>query len=356
MQRNNVGLIFASNVKADDVGLFSSLLNLTNTQTNILSIQTPSEVDSTTIEIYSNGKDSDAGNGDFIGGSFLSVVNLDSESIQNEAILDIFKSLSTEPVTVKELSPNNYLIVIEPGVGIDAKTRSTVLSIIKNTSTRDDILSVVDSAMVQIADDEEVNVNVQSMSPAAAKPYPTPVHSDKPGSPSSNIDVEQIVETVYLQVLKKLMDNASDINGAILELGKNKEEVTENIVDMVIRKATEKLQVVAEKTEPVEPEITPAIQPADAAIESVIAAIEEPIKDVPKTTIYDDKVTLKSLVEGGCESDEDLFNLVLQNKSKLSNDDLESACYFNMYKYYKHNIKEDNSTRESMMRKIKAGL
>lgn len=365
----NIGLIFVSNVRSEDIGIFNSLLSLSNAQMNMLSVQTPSEVDSTNIEIYSDGRDGES-TGDFIGGSFLSVVNLDSDSAQSSEIMEIFNSLSEKEVSISELAPNNYVIVIKPGYGVDVQTKGKILSLIKNTTTREDISQVIDDSLVQIKSDSDVSIDVNGMTPVSMKPMPRGIEPKKGPALSGDLNIDEIVEAVYKEVLKRLVSESSELNSIVLEFGKNKDEVTSRLVEVITREVRDNIkispvepQTVATTTEPeidgparnrAEDFKTPV--PADVSLESVIEEISKG-DTTEQTTIYNDNViTIKSLYEGGCESDEELFNLILQNKDKLTQDELESACQFNMFRYYRDGVNDPCSTRESMVRKIKAGI
>lgn len=372
----SIGLIFVSNVRSEDVGIFNSLLNLSNAQMNMLSIQTPSEVDSTNIEIYSNGRDEEA-TGDFIGGSFLSVVNLDSDSAQSSEIMEIFHSLTEKDVNITELAPNNYMIIVKPGNGIDPTTKGKIVSLIKNTSTREDIVQVIDDAIIQVKVDTDVSVDVNGITPLSMKPIPKPEKSLEGPGLHGDLNINEIVEIVYKEVVNRLVSEATELNATVLEFGKNKDEVTSRLVEVITREVRENLKNSQNEPQAADLDTAPITitehseirrparnraedfktpTPADVSLESVIEEISKG-DTTEQTTIYNDSViTIKSLYEGGCESDEELFNLVLQNKDKLTQDELESACGFNMFKYYRDGINDPCSTRESMVRKIKAGL
>lgn len=350
------GLVFVSNVRAEDVGIFGYLSDLTNIQRNILAVQTPSEVDSTNIEIYSNGRDSDD-DGDFIGGSFLSIVSLDTDSPQASEITEIFDVISSKSVAINEVSPNNYMIMVAPGASANDETKARIISLIQNTSTREDIILAINTVMLQIPSDNVATVSVNGVTPVASKPIPkTPVELTPP--PEITEIPDDVVKVVYDKVLEQLKNDSSEINASIMEIGKNINDITSRIVEVVIREVRESLQanpitpIIQQEPEKVE---SNAITPPDVALESVVTNIENG-EVIPETTIYDDVVTLKSLYNGGCESDEELFALVIKNKDKLSMDDKESACQFNMFEYFKNSKKEECSTRESMIRRIQVEI
>lgn len=346
----NVGLVYIDLVKPNDIGLFNTLNALSSKQMELLSAETSLDIDETSIQII--GKDNDV-MGDYIGGSFLSFVTIDPTSIHAGEIGEMFNSLLEDGKQV-DISTNveaeNVFIVIRPGAIISVNDRDAIISAVKSSSHSYDIKEVIEQMMC--------GINVSNEVPDLQKIVSAPV-VNSPSSPSvfenTGVNIEQVTLKVFQMLKDEMLKEGSELNSLIADIKANKDSLERSIVDSVLVKVN---QHVTSLKEPVNNE-----EPKPAGIESIDGIIGDIRNGVDnnnnveetKTTIYDKQIQLKDLM-GGCENDSMLFERVMENKDKMSIDDLNNIVQFNMFDYYDSNVTTSLTSREQLMRKIKLGL
>lgn len=351
----NVGLVYVSIVKPSDLGLFASLSELNNKQIELLGSETSLTVDGTSIQILGNNR-SEEGDGDFIGCSFFALLNIDPASIHVDSIENIFNDIvgvGADNVSLKEPSPDQIIIGVRPGTILNEEDKQTIVGIISKTTQSFDIRETIDALMVSVKTDSVMPPVLSryknpttikgSVSPDGPQYIPETHTSITPES------IEEIAELVFRKVIEKLNNEGDELSSALSEIKQKKAVLEKEITNSVIQTFNKHLEENSIKSTSAEPSIPVG---GIAGVESALVGI---ISTEPETTIYDKQIKLTDLI-GGCESEEDLFNKVLENKDKLTRNELINVSEFDMYLSLTANETKKFTNREQMMRKIKLSI
>lgn len=347
----NVGLIYVSLVKPNDIGLFNSLNSLSSKQMSLLAAETSLSIDETSIQIYGKGKDEE--DTDFIGGTFLSTVTIDSTSIHASEIGDIFNSLISvdKQVEISNPSQDQMFIVIRPGASISESDKVNITRIIKETSSSFEIKDIIDTLMCDIS----VDVNSapiytnQSFSASNKNANETQV---EPTNIETGIDYEKIGSYVFKLLKEDMLKEGTELNSLICEIRSNRENLERALVDSVLVSVKSKLDALP--SIPTEPVNKPGIEYSHPTLDGLISKTNF-TEEGMETTIYDKQIKLSDLI-GGCENETDLFNKVLENKDNMSRDELVNMTQFDMFLSLTKNETKKLTPREKMMREIKLSV
>lgn len=352
----NVGLVYVSIVKPSDLGLFSSLSELNNKQIELLGSETSLSVDGTSIQILGNNR-SDDGDGDFIGCSFFALLNIDPSSIHVDSIENIFNDImgmDAENVSLREPSPEQILIGVRPGSVLNEEDKKTIIDLISKTTQSFDIRESIEALMVSVKTDAVMPpvLNRYSKTPITPNQPVRTATSEQPSGTQLSVTaetIEEIAELVFRKVVEKLTAEGDELSSMMSEIKHKKSVLEKELANAVIQHVNKYLEEDKQTSSPVVTETTTGIVGVESSLLDIVTSEE------PETTIYDKQIKLSELV-GGCESEEDLFNKVLENKHKISRDELINVSQFDMFLSLTKNQTKKFTAREQMMREIKLSL
>ncbi|MGL5715472.1 MAG: hypothetical protein ACRCX2_20805 [Paraclostridium sp.] len=355
MKNKKTGFLYFSKLSTEYLSIFTQVNRLAAIQSeNIVNIGINN--DELSIDIYVEDRE------DLSEGSVLVTVSTEGISVDDSEIETIFNNiLEGKDHIVKTLSSANiHICGVNLGATVNLSTLNSMFDVIRSTTTTYDVVNLLPIIGSTINTTNDIPETLQEAS------FPLP---SKTRLPSEAINMEQLVLAAVSEVIKQITNDASEVQGLLLNIKKDKKEIINDIVNDIKAELTQMDLTKIEKpqknssTVNVITEVAPTISSFGVESEIItdpLEALKQTINtnstsiDKP-TDIYNNLIKLSDLVEG-CESDVDLFKKVMENKDRLSLDDMENACIFNMYEKITNNDLIKLGNREAVTRKNRLGL